>query len=663
VGGISGFVVDNTNRPLASVTVELRDAAQNRLDSMLTDASGQYAFNSVVTGGTYLVRVVPPPGFTVQQVSPSPPATASGSSGILITNFNPGISYANNNFVLGASAVVSPVTPGSANAISGKVINDLNGNGIFNAGEPGLAGATLTLVATTGVSFGTTVTGSGGDFTFVNLPAGTYTLTRTNPAGFVSTGVQPGVGGTSLNLDTIQVGVTGTNNLFSGQLFLATASSVVSPTVGTISGAVVNVATGLPIPGVTIELFTGLGFVDQTTTAANGAYTFANKPPGSYQVLQLLPTGLTSVAAVPGINGANIPGTTTELAVTVVADVNSANNNFLDATTAPPQLVAISGSVIQDTKGDNVVDVPPDLLLPGVQILLEDQFGTTTLRSFTTDINGAWAFRNLSPGTYRVVQLVPANFVAIGAFPGTAGGVPLSPSVLQVTVSSGESGNNDFLDRATVVSPTGGTISGFVFQDLTGNGVGNRPLAGVTIQLFTQLGFIAQTTTDANGAYAFPNVAPGFYQVFQVLPSGLVSEGANPLAVTAVSGVNQGNNNFLDRASSPGAGGNTISGFAIHDLNLNGIADNEPGLAGMLVVISDQFGNSLASVVTDSTGIFRFTNVPAGTFTLTATPPAGLFSTNAIPGQGGMRLSANSISVTTTAGITNYPGQLFLAGP
>jgi hypothetical protein len=83
----------------------------------------------------------------------------------------------------------------------------------------------------------------------------------------------------------------------------------------------------------------------------------------------------------------------------------------------------------------------------------------------------------------------------------------------------------------------------------------------------------------------------------------------------------------------------------------------------MLVVISDRFGNQLASVVTNSTGIFRFINVPAGTFILTARPPAGLFSTNAIAGQGGTRLSVNSISVTTTAGITNYPGQLFLAGP
>src|SRR5438094_713312 len=73
VGGISGFVLDNSNNPIPNVTVELRDAAQNLLNTMPTGGSGQYAFDSVVAGGTYVLRVMPPPGFTVQRVSPNPP--------------------------------------------------------------------------------------------------------------------------------------------------------------------------------------------------------------------------------------------------------------------------------------------------------------------------------------------------------------------------------------------------------------------------------------------------------------------------------------------------------------------------------------------------------------------------------------------------------------
>ena len=62
------------------------------------------------------------------------------------------------------------------------------------------------------LSFGTVTTDSTGQFIFVNLPAGVYTLTETDPAGYVSTGVQPGVGGTSLTLNSISISVTGTNN-------------------------------------------------------------------------------------------------------------------------------------------------------------------------------------------------------------------------------------------------------------------------------------------------------------------------------------------------------------------------------------------------------------------------------------------------------------------
>jgi hypothetical protein len=68
-------------------------------------------------------------------------------------------------------------------------------------------------------------------------------------------------------------------------------------------------------------------------------------------------------------------------------------------------------------------------------------------------------------------------------------------------------------------------------------------------------------------------------------------------------------------------------------------------------------------VVTDVTGVFSFPGLASGTYILTATPPFGLTNTNAIPGQGGIRLSAAAIQVTTTIGTTSYAGQLFLAGP
>src|SRR5207249_3805364 len=134
--GISGFVYNDTNnnnaidppadQPVPNATVELRDAAQNLLASMFTDQTGAYFFGSVASGGTYVIRVLPPSGFLLRKASPSAPATLTGNSAILIQGFNPSANYANNNFLLGPVPPVSPVGPGTGNAISGKVFNDLN---------------------------------------------------------------------------------------------------------------------------------------------------------------------------------------------------------------------------------------------------------------------------------------------------------------------------------------------------------------------------------------------------------------------------------------------------------------------------------------------------------------------------------------------------------
>jgi hypothetical protein len=391
--------------------------------------------------------------------------------------------------------------------------------------------------------------------------------------------------------------------------------------------------------------------VAQTTSDANGAYAFANLPPGAYLIQQLVPAGF--VALTP-----------TVLAATAISGVNSGNHNFLDRSTTPPTTATISGSVLQDSNGNSFIDLS-DAPLPGVVVQLRDLSGNV-LAQFLTDANGAYAFTGLTPGTYRVVHIIPANFVAVGASPGPGGSV-ISANAIQVTTSGGASGNNNFLDRFSVVSPTVGIISGSVLRDANGNAVidtGDIGLSGVTVQLFTQLGvFIAQTTTDANGAYAFTNLPPGSYQVVQVVPAGLVPLTPNVRSVTAIAGANQGNVNFLDGGSGPPVGTNTISGFAVRDLNFNGIPDSEPGLAGMVITLRNAFNSVIATTSTSVTGAFSFSGLPAGTYTLTATPPFGLFNTNAIPGQGGTRINAATISVTTTTGITNYPGHLFLAGP
>jgi hypothetical protein len=62
-------------------------------------------------------------------------------------------------------------------SISGMKFNDLNCNGIREGNEPGLSGWTIIAINdSTGRQISTTTTGSGGTYSFSNLPLGTYTI-------------------------------------------------------------------------------------------------------------------------------------------------------------------------------------------------------------------------------------------------------------------------------------------------------------------------------------------------------------------------------------------------------------------------------------------------------------------------------------------------------
>ncbi len=71
-------------------------------------------------------------------------------------------------------------------SISGTKFNDLNGNGQFDAGEPGLESWTITLTKADGSTV-TTATNVNGDYAFGGLEAGTYTVGEVLQTGWKQT--------------------------------------------------------------------------------------------------------------------------------------------------------------------------------------------------------------------------------------------------------------------------------------------------------------------------------------------------------------------------------------------------------------------------------------------------------------------------------------------
>ena len=87
-------------------------------------------------------------------------------------------------FAIHNSVVINGTTAPSLGSICGTKFNDLNGNGVQDAGEPGLPNWQIGLSI---VTIPPVVTDSLGHYCFNNLPAGTYTVAEQNQTGWQQT--------------------------------------------------------------------------------------------------------------------------------------------------------------------------------------------------------------------------------------------------------------------------------------------------------------------------------------------------------------------------------------------------------------------------------------------------------------------------------------------
>jgi hypothetical protein len=241
---------------LADWTVNLSGAATA---SRTTDANGNYIF-SFLSPGTYTVSEVLQTGWV--QTSPPPPRTYT----VRLTS---GELSAGNDF-------------GNAHtgSISGQKFYDFNGDGVKDAGEPGLAGWTIDLAGPVNSS---AVTDDAGDYMFQNLTPGIYTLTETLRPGWAQT--LPAAGSYVVllesgdDLDGVDFGnrqTVGRGNILGSVFDDRNGNGVKDP-------------DELGLSAWRVQL-SGPGGI-ATLTDANGNYTFSNIAAGNYAVTVFLPSG------------------------------------------------------------------------------------------------------------------------------------------------------------------------------------------------------------------------------------------------------------------------------------------------------------------------------------------------------------------------------------
>jgi uncharacterized delta-60 repeat protein len=425
VGSIAGSVlVLGSNDPLANVTVLLKTITNGVLEngstSVVTSAAGSYAFNGLAAG-TYDVAVVTPEGDTL-------------------------ISAGSANVSVGTTAVSGPIfiLTGDTGSITGTVSN-------ATANTP-LPGVTVTLTNSSSGVLSTT-TDSNGNYSFDNLAPDTYTVAQDTPAYYVAKAV---TGST-----TVTVGTTAaTGPVFSDALIG-----------GTISGAVTNVLSGLPLQGVTVFIDANAnGQLDtgevSTVTNSQGQYLFTGLSAGSYFIGEVL----------PALTVDTYTGSTQVI-------VGSATGAIGPAFTDEPASGAIEGNVI-----NGLTDLPES----GILVYLDTNnngmldTGETVI---TTDSTGSYQFTGLLPGTYHVAAVSSGGNVVSGIGALAVGSVPLAGPTLLVTPSVVSTGPDLAVSivSATPVSVVGGTV-GSVTLSISNLGATTATGRKVTYTLFLSPG-------------------------------------------------------------------------------------------------------------------------------------------------------------------------------
>ncbi len=639
-------IQDGGDTGVAGVTVELRDfATGNVVATATTGANGLYLFTNVVPG-RYYETFVKPAGWELTQAGQGTAATDSDPDPLT------GIG---NSFDLfdNASDLTHDVGLYRPASLGDTVWEDVNGDGVKQAGEAGVDNVTVKLLDATNAVIGTTTTNASGFYQFTGLKPGAYTVEFVKPAGWAFTPqFLGGNAATDSNADTT-TGKAPAVTLVSGTSNQTVDAGIYRPvTIGDTAfvdanGDGIQQGTEAGLAGVTVTLLDGTGaVVGTTTTNGTGGYSFTGLRPGEYQVQFVAPSGWKTTQPDQGGNDAldsdASPATGKTPLKTYVSGDNDPN---VDAGFWQP--VSLGDRIWNDANGNGIQD-GTESGYNGLTVRLLAADGVTVLKTTTTAGDGNYLFDDLSPGTYSVQFSKPAGWSYTQQGQGTAAtdsdAVPATGISAPVTLATGQT---KLTVDAGIWNPV--TIGNTAWVDINGNGTQDdgaaSGLGGVTVQLVNTATntVVATTTTAPDGSYLF-TVPPGTYTEIWVPPASYVPTTTGQGTAATDSNVNPATGQTAPITLSGGQSDLTQDGgfyipvkigdLVFEDQNGDGVQDaGDTPLAGVTVKLLDGSGNVVQTTTTAPDGSYLFSGVRPGTYQVEFVKPPGFtFTTKDVPG-------------------------------
>ena len=581
------------------VTVDLLDAAGNVVATTTTDAHGAYAFTNLEEG-TYKVRVRKEGPIADLVQTEDPDGTKDNTSGDITLELNDPIKE-NVNF-----GYISN------NSISGTVYRDDNRSNSHNGGEAGYPEQTVQLLDKDGQVIATTTTDANGNYSFDNLPDGTYSVKVVKDGALTDLEQTEDPDGTKDSASEPIV-LNEDNPTKKNVNFGYVPDYFIKGTIyrdGNRSGAL-DTDEKL-YEGVTVNLVDADGTVVATTTTdADGSYSFDKLPAGTYSVT------VVQDGPIAGLEQTGDPDDTKDNASEPIT-LNNVNPSTTDVNFGYIADNSLSGTVYRDDSrnGDQDGTEPG---YSGVTVQLLDASGNVVATT-TTDANGTYSFSKLPDGTYSVKVVKDGELADTEQ---TEDPDATKDNASEPVTLGEDNPTKGHIDFGYVPDYS---IHGLVYRDGDRNethGAGEKGYANQTVELRDKDGkVVATTTTDANGAYSFSKLPAGDYTVKVVKDGALtdLDQTEDPDSTKdSVSGViSLSNDHRTETDVNFGyIANNSINGTIYRDSDRDGRkGDTEGRYSGVTVQLLDKDGKVIATTTTDKDGKYSFEHLPDGTYSV-----------------------------------------------
>ena len=597
-------------KAMSGVKVRLVDEGGNVVASATTSGKGAYVLEGIMPG-RYILQVQRKADYGFTRLRPQ----EKEGSYIAVLQGDWGVSEPM-DISMGQelSGVNAGMLPSAT--VSGSFFQDVNDNGLWDEGEPGMTGAQVRLLSEDGETDLLVTPGADGAYFFDGVMPGKYTLSyllpehcemaRTAKDGNTVAHQADKVPSVSLKIamgDAVKAELAGAVVLgsFEGAAFRDSNANGQRD------------ADEAALAGASVTLTSASGQKYEALSGEDGAFSLRGLRPDTYTLSLKLPEGYIFSNGVDGL-GLNAVGAQT---------LECPWSSLINRSAKPLGAVrpaTLTGEIWMDENQDGLQGTD-EWIMKGVTVSLIDEADGSVAATSLSGADG-FAFDAVRPGSYTLrfplpEQSTPADDAA-SAFR-LSGGAMVSGSL---TVAEGQQ--------------TGGLSTGLVSRTSIGGtaqleiGGARTPVPGVTVTLF-QNGQPFQTAqTDENGAYRFDGLWPDSYAIGASLPNGMIfvrpDDPNYPQGASVIHDTQEGLSESFQLLMAqhrlncdllyikPAK----VGDIAWLDENANGLVDgSEPRLSGVKVSLL-QNGQTMYQTTTDASGYYLLNQVYPGEYVLQA---------------------------------------------